>query len=301
MTADIESAPPSTIKDESPNEARERWSSRAAFYFAAVGSAVGFGNVWRFPSLVYEYGGAAFLVPYLLATLLIGLPVLVLEISLGQYYETGDVDVFGGIHRRLRGVGLSSIVCGLMLVTYYSMLIAWVLHAFFDTFSSGSLWKDPGTITTDQAMEYFNNDILGMSTVGEDMLPTRLVWANVGYSFMTWVIVFLCIAWGIKTTGRITYFTLGFPVLMLFIFLGRSVSLEGADYGIEKYLKADFSTLVRHPEVWPKAVSQTFFSLSVTFGIMTAYGSHCKRDEPAFVNSCVIALSNFMYEFIGEI
>ena len=115
----------------------------------------------------------------------------------GQYYETGDVDVFGGIHRRLRGVGLSSVVCGLMLVTYYSMLLAWVLHAFFDTFSADSLWRqDPSTITLDQAKEYFENDILGLSTVGEDMLPTRLVWANVGYSALTWAIVFLCIAWG---------------------------------------------------------------------------------------------------------
>jgi SNF family Na+-dependent transporter len=109
-----------SIKPSEPPE-RERWSSRAAFYFAAVGSAVGFGNVWRFPALVYEYGGGAFFVPYLLALSFVGWPILVLEISLGQYYETGDVEVFGGINRRLRGVGLSSIACGYMIVTYYSM------------------------------------------------------------------------------------------------------------------------------------------------------------------------------------
>lgn len=68
---------------------RERWSSRIAFYFAAVGSAVGFGNVWRFPSLVYTYGGGAFFIPYVLALFLIGIPILVLEIALGQFYETG--------------------------------------------------------------------------------------------------------------------------------------------------------------------------------------------------------------------
>lgn len=68
-----------------------RWSSRLAFYFAAVGSAVGFGNVWRFPSLVYEYGGGAFFIPYVLALFLIGIPLMILEISLGQYYETGGM------------------------------------------------------------------------------------------------------------------------------------------------------------------------------------------------------------------
>lgn len=85
--ADLEIAGPTTTKDTTTE--RERWSSRLAFYFAAIGSAVGFGNVWRFPSLVYEYGGAAFLLPYFLALFLVGLPILVLEISLGQYYETG--------------------------------------------------------------------------------------------------------------------------------------------------------------------------------------------------------------------
>jgi NSS family neurotransmitter:Na+ symporter len=66
-----------------------RWSSRSAFYFAAVGSAVGFGNVWRFPTLVYEYGGGAFFIPYVMALVFVGIPILVLEIALGQYYETG--------------------------------------------------------------------------------------------------------------------------------------------------------------------------------------------------------------------
>jgi SNF family Na+-dependent transporter len=68
-----------------------RWSSRTAFYFAAVGSAVGFGNVWRFPILVYEYGGGAFFIPYALALIFVGIPILVLEIAFGQYYETGGM------------------------------------------------------------------------------------------------------------------------------------------------------------------------------------------------------------------
>ena len=73
---------------------RERWSSRLAFYFAAVGSAVGFGNVWRFPLLVYEYGGGAFFIPYVLALFLVGIPILVLEIALGQFYEQGGELVY---------------------------------------------------------------------------------------------------------------------------------------------------------------------------------------------------------------
>ena len=86
---------------------------------------------------------------------------------------------------------------------------------------------------------------------------------------------------------------------MLFLMLGKSVSLEGSQEGIQTYLASDFSVLVKNPEVWPKAVSQIFFSIGITFGIMTAYGSHCKRDEPAFMNSCVIAFSNSLFSFIA--
>ena len=191
----------------------------------------------RFPSLVYEYGGGAFFIPYILALVFIGLPILVLEIALGQYYESGDVEVFGGIHRRLRGVGLSSIACGYMLVTYYSMLIAWVTNAFFDTFGKSNFWS--GEVTGSEANSYFINEIIGTGTVGENMEPTRLVWKNVGYSFLVWIVVYLCVAFGVKVTGRITYFTMGFPVVLLFIMLGRAVSLEGASEGIDQYLNTD--------------------------------------------------------------
>lgn len=80
-----------------------------------------FGNVWRFPQLAADYGGGAFLIPYIIALFIIGIPILFLEISLGQFHQTGDVGVFGSIHARLRGVGLSSVACAYMLVTYVSL------------------------------------------------------------------------------------------------------------------------------------------------------------------------------------
>jgi len=277
---------------------RERWGSRAAFYFAAIGAAVGFGNIWRFPSLVYSYGGGAFLIPYILALIFIGLPVLILEVALGQYYESGNVEVFGGIHRRLRGVGLGSIACGFMGVTYYSMLIAWVIHAFFDSFGKNSFWAGED-LTGDEALTYFFEDITGTATVGDDLKPTRLVWANVGYSLIVWAIIFLCVTFGVKVTGQITYFTVGAPILLLFVFLVRSLTLEGASMGVSQYLSTDWSVLSDRPDIWVKATGQIFFSLSIAFGAMTAYASHCPRDEPAVRNSVVIALSNSLFSFVS--
>mmetsp|Transcript_2640 Transcript_2640/g.5567 ORF Transcript_2640/g.5567 Transcript_2640/m.5567 type:complete len:704 (-) Transcript_2640:111-2222(-) len=283
------------------DEGRERWSSRIAFFFAAVGSAVGFGNVWRFPQLAADYGGGAFLIPYLIALFIIGIPILFLEISLGQFHQTGDVGVFGSINARLRGVGLSSVACAYMLVCYYTMLIAWVINAFFDSFTSNSPWNNED-LNGDDAVGYFFNDIIGMSTVWDstDLRPTRLVWKNVGYAFLAWLIIYLCVAWGLKWTGRITYFTMGLPIVLLFVFLGTAVSLPGSEDGIQKYIgEWDMSVLVDSPDVWSRAVTQIFFSLSVTFGVMTAYGSHCKKTEPAFANSCVVACSNCLFSFIS--
>ena len=144
-----------TFSTETSEESggRDRWGGRLAFYLAAVGSAVGFGNVWRFPALAKDYGGGAFFLPYVCAFLLVGLPVLTLEVALGQYYQTGNVGCFGAFSPRFRGVGMSAIACAFMLVVYYSMLLAWVTRAFFESFGSDDPWANDG-ITGEEAGKF---------------------------------------------------------------------------------------------------------------------------------------------------
>lgn len=194
--------------------------------------------------------------------------------STGQFFQTGDVNVFGGFHPRLRGVGVASVACGYMLVIYYSMLIAWVVNAFFDSFGDADPWANDdlnGTV----AVTYFTDVIIGGETV-QDGRATRIVGKNVGYCFLVWVIVFFGTGFGVKWTGRITYFTMGIPIILLFVFLGKAVSLPGAQDGIYEYIgRWDMSILTTQGDVWSTAVSQIFFSLGVTFGMMTAFGS-CK-------------------------
>ncbi|KAL7504516.1 hypothetical protein ACHAXN_002146, partial [Cyclotella atomus] len=193
-------------------------------------SAVGFGNIWRFPSLVYEYGGGAFFIPYAIAFFLIGIPLMVLEILLGH----------------------------------------------------NNFWNQE-QVTGSEAKAYFYNKIIGMSTLGDDLRPTHLVGKNVGHSFLTWAVIYFCVAFSVRVTGRITYVTMGLPGILLFIFLGRALSLPGSQDGVDEYIHdSNWEVLTERPEVWSKAVSQIFFSLSVTFGIMTAYG---------------IAISNCLFSF----
>jgi len=279
-------------------ETRDQWGSRASFIFASVGAAVGFGNVWRFPSLAYEYGGGAFFIPYLLALFVIGIPLLILELALGQYYRTGDMGAFGGMHARLRGVGVASVGCSFAVVLYYIPLIAWTVHAFFASFKDFD--TNYQSSTGGDAYKYWMNDIIGMNTLGDSYYPTRVVWSNFGCLVLCYAIIFGCVAFGMKTTGKVAYFTMGFPILLLFIFLIRACSLEGAGDGIKAYIGMwDMKVLYERRDVWSRAVSQIFFSIGVTFGIFTAYGSGCPKDAPVVANSFIIALSNSFFSFVS--
>uniref|UniRef100_A0A7S4AC14 Transporter n=3 Tax=Pseudo-nitzschia australis TaxID=44445 RepID=A0A7S4AC14_9STRA len=279
---------------------REFWSSATAFYFATAGAAIGFGNVWRFPGLSVKYGGGAFFIPYLLAIFFIGIPLTVLELGFGQFFQTGDIGVFGGFHPRLRGVGVCSLACSFMVSSYYIVLIGWVVNAFVSSWDEDAPWGKPG-LTGEEAANYFYNDIVGINTVTDsDLMPTRIVGANVGYTALVWILVYLSLFYNLKTTGRITYVTMGLPFVLLFVFLGRAATLPGASDGVYAYIgKWDTSVLKTDTEVWSVACSQVFFSIGLTFGLLTSFGSHCRRDEPVLFNACVIVTLNSMYSVIS--
>lgn len=276
---------------------REKWSSRPAFIVAAIGSAIGFGNIWRFPARAYQFGGGAFFIPYLLALIVIGIPLLILEVTIGQYYQTGDAGSFGKINKRFRGVGISSVFSSFVVSTYYCVLLAWVLRMFvYSCQGSEGRWSG---VSGTAAFDWFVNVVTGLGSA-DGLNPTRLVGPNVAALAVVWLSVFLCIAFGVKWTGRIAYFTVGLPVLFLFVLLIRAVTLDGARDGVKAYIgEWDTKVLRDEPAVWSQAVSQVFFSLSITFGVMTAYSSYNERDAPAFSNSIIIAVSNSVYSIIA--
>jgi SNF family Na+-dependent transporter len=216
-----------------------------------------------------------------MALFFIGIPLLVLEISLGQVYQMGDagmcccslfvlffalspmsmsmvgeltltysvspsppfhtiVGAFGSIHKRLTGIGVGSILCAYLLICYYVPLISWVVNAFFDSFGSVFPWDG---LTGSEASDYFQNEIIGMKTLEEpDLWPTRLIGKNVGYLFMSWLIVFSCVLFGVKAEGKIAYFTMGLPIILMFVFLGRACTLTGSSDGIKAYIGGKLSS-----------------------------------------------------------
>lgn len=147
----------------------------------------------------------------------------------------------------------------MQLVTYYSMLLSWTVNAFFDSFGADNFWAQE-QVTGSEAKQYFYQNIIGMSTLGDDLKPTRFVVKNIIYSLMVWAFIYFSVAYGLEWTGRITYLTMGFPVIILFVFLGRAVTLEGSQDGIAEYIgESNWEVLTNRPDVWSKAVSQIFF------------------------------------------
>jgi neurotransmitter:Na+ symporter, NSS family len=262
--------------------ARQRWSSRTIFLFAAIGSAVGLGNVWRFPYLTYEYGGGAFLIPYLVALLVLGIPLLILEFAIGQKLQKGAVDAFKTVHHRLRGIGFTAVFSGFVVVVYYAAVMAWSLLFFLDSFQAKLPWAEDSS-------GYFFNNILqisdGIGNIGG--LNISLFFALLA----VWTIIYLCVRNGVKSVGKVVTWTMPLPLILLGILFIRGITLDGALNGIYYYLRPDFAALLS-TEVWLAAASQIFFTLSLGFGIMIAYASFNKETQDITGDAYITSLVN---------
>lgn len=142
--------------------------NRPTFILASIGAAVGLGNFWRFPYLTNKYGGGFFFVPYLIALFSMGIPLLLMELALGQKFQRGDIAVFGGINKRLRGIGIASVFSSYIITFYYNVIISWAIVYFIASFISPLPWSnnnpefeavcDMSKMT--RAQQYFEIDVI---------------------------------------------------------------------------------------------------------------------------------------------
>jgi len=324
------------MESDKPEE-RQQWSSRYAFWMAAVGSAVGLGNIWRFPWRVYMNGGGAFIIAYFIVLFTIGMPMLTQEMALGQKFQGGDVEAYGRMSPRLRGIGLSSVVGAMLLVSYYSVIIGWSVRYFVASFESPLPWEFDGdyqecydaVANPDRECDadgsplgdyegpclineclgrsgaFFVNDVLKASASIEDGDGT-FAWEVWGCVIFVWVAVYLSVCKGTKTMSYVVWVTVPLPVLFLIILLIKGLTLDGATQGIEDLWDTDLN-LLEDSEIWLQAISQCFFSLSICMGIMTAYSSSTSKgsvatDEKvvAFWDVAIALLSCFViYSTLG--
>ncbi len=260
-------------------EKRQSWSSRFTFILAAVGSAVGLGNAWRFPGLAAKHGGGAFLLVYFIAMLVFGVPLLMMEISIGRKLKKGAAPAMKGINKKFEPIGWAATANAFVIVCYYAVVFAWVILMVFMSYKFAGMTGDAVT-----ASNLFAETIETTWTVKDYGIPLILIIPFL----LAWGSIFFCIRNGAQSVGKVVKYTVFLPVVFLVVMAVKGLTMPGAMAGIQKLFIPDFSALV-NPQLWIDAVGQVFYSLSIMMAIMFAYGSYLKEDSNVAVDAVIIS------------
>lgn len=256
---------------------REQWGTRIGFILAAVGSAVGLGNMWRFPYLTAENGGAAFLLLYIVMVVFIGLPIMLAEFTVGRGAKKSPIMAlahFGG--RRWMPLGVLFVVTGFLILSYYGVIAGWTLR-----YSAAALW------------EGFQVD------AGERFDRFAAGWDSVAYHLAFMAVTIAIVAVGIRR-GIERAATYLIPLLLVIV-LGIGIyaaTLAGAGAGYGFFLSTDFGEILSF-QVLSDAAGQAFFSLSLGMGAMLTFASYLSRDENLPAEAVVIAGSDFVIALLA--
>jgi len=274
------------------NHERGLWKSKLGFILAASGSAIGLGNIVFFPANAYRYGGGAFYVPYFIALLLMGIPLMILEFSLGRMTQRSHpvaLEKIGG--KTGSALGWMCVTNAFIIIGYYITILGWVVGMWVGCFNS--LWKPAavaafgfpeGALTN--AMSYFFNMISG--------------WNPIVYVLFVWALNVLIIMWGTKSIESFVRVTVPLMWLFMIVLIIRGVTLPHGGQGVMLLFTPDFS-IMKDPEVWKGAFSQIFFTLSLGLGIMATYASYLPKKSDDVNNSMLIGFMNCGFEYIAGI
>lgn len=284
----------STTAGPAPGQADEErrrgaFSSRRVFILAAIGSAVGLGNIWRFPYVAYENGGGAFLLPYLVALLTAGIPFLLLDYAIGHRHRGSAPLSFARLRRGTEGLGWWQVGICFVIAVYYAAVLAWALRYTF--FSVDQAWgADPDA--------FFFGEFLqaGDVEITADVVPGVLVPLAV-----VWLAVLMIMALGVQRgIGMVSLVFIPLLVLAFVALVVQALLLPGAAVGLDALFAPDWAALTSAP-VWAAAFGQIFFSLSVGFGIMITYASYVRRREDMVGSGLVVGFSNSGFELLAGI
>ncbi len=270
---------------------RGSFSGRTVFVFAAIGSAVGLGNIWRFPFVAYESGGGAFLIPYLIALLSAGIPLLFFDYAVGHRYRGSAPLSFRRINRFTEPIGWIQVLVAFVIAVYYAAILAWA--ACYAWFSVDERWGE----TYEETAAFFTEDFLRAgSGFGVSFVPLIAV-----VLVVVWIITLGILLAGVqKGIGRTALFFIPLLVVLFIALVIRALFLPGALDGLNTFFTPDWSALA-DPGVWIAAYGQIFFSLSVGFGIMVTYSSYLKRKTNLTSSGLVVGFSNSAFEVLAGI
>ncbi|XP_051952917.1 sodium- and chloride-dependent GABA transporter 2-like [Xyrauchen texanus] len=297
---------------DEPIEERGYWGSKAEFLLAVAGNVIGLGNVWRFPYLCHKNGGGAFLIPYFVFVVTCGVPLFLLETAMGQYTQEGGITCWQRLCPLAKGIGYAGQLMIVYSCMYYIIILAWALFYLIFSFKSQLPWAScNNTWNTDDCVnlaernltlnwttqinstssvtEFWERRVLSISGGIEKL--GKINWEILLCLIAMWIICYFCIWKGVKSTGKVVYFTATFPYVMLLMLLIRGLTLPGALEGIVFYLYPEPARLF-DPQVWMEAGTQIFFSYSVCAGILIVLGSYNKYNNNCYRDSLLLCLLN---------
>ncbi|WP_064603353.1 sodium-dependent transporter [Photobacterium sp. J15] len=261
---------------------REQWGSRAGFILAAVGSAIGLGNIWRFPYMAYENGGGAFFIPYLFAMLTAGIPFMLMEFSLGHKLRGAAPRTFSKIGVKLEWLGWFQVFIAAIIAVYYVAVIGWAISYFSYSFTQ-SWGSDTNGFFFSEYLKLGENSPTKLGSLQLHIaIPMVLAWG------ITFAAIFGGVKGGIERANKILM-----PLLFIMVMglITRIVFLPGALDGLNYLFQPDFSKIM-DAKVWSAAYGQIFFTLSVGFAIMIAYSSYLPEKSDINNNAFMTVLIN---------
>lgn len=271
-----------------PNH-RAQWNTRWGFLSAAIGSAIGLGSIWRFPYVVYENGGGAYLLPYVVALITAGVPLMILEYGIGHRMRGSAPLSFAKIDSRWEWLGWWTVLFVMFGINaYYAVVIAWCVS--YLGFSFTLAWGSAPD-------SFFFKEFLG-STRGPEHIgvpQASILFSLAVVWFINWVITFFGVEKGIEKANKVFMPLL---LILILILLGWTLTLPDATKGILRYLQPDFARL-REPKVWIDAYSQIFFTLSLGFGIMIAYASYLPSESDINFDAWITSIADTIISFVA--
>ncbi|KAM4687981.1 sodium- and chloride-dependent transporter XTRP3 [Discoglossus pictus] len=281
-------------------KSRPVWDNPLQFVFACISYAVGLGNVWRFPYLCQMYGGGGFLIPYLIMLILEGMPLLYLELAVGQHLRQGSIGAWKTISPYLCGVGIASVFVSFFLCMYYNVINAWAFWYLFHSFQDPLPWSScplNGNLSAyveecekcSPTQYFWYRETLNISPSISD--NGTIQWEQAVCLVLAWFAVYLCILRGPESTGKVVYVTALLPYLVLLIYLVRGLTLHGAVNGLAFMFTPKLEQL-SNPKTWINAATQIFFSLGLGFGSLIAFASYNEPNNNCERHAIIVSLLN---------
>jgi len=269
---------------------KQEWNSNFAFMMAMIGSAVGLGNIWRFPNVLYSHGGGSFMIPYIISLFLLGISFVLVEYAVGFKFKKSIARILFSIKTKLEPVAWFILLIVFLITTYYVCVVGWDLIYIVLSFTKA--WGSNPDIYFANNVLHSTDSISGIFTIVPNVLISI---------FIIWLIAWLIIKRDLNDgIGRVSQILLPLLCLIVVGIVAFSLTLPGASEGYTQIFTPDWSALT-NLDVWLAAFGQIVFSLSLGMAIAMTYASYLPEDSKLVDNALIVAFSNSGFEIFNSI